>query len=115
VIVQLSPTKIFPEKLSVNVFPAANPAKVPLPLASNAPFANVVNVNVPLSWPPAVTVPGRLILVTKLIPLTMVVRVAVPLNVAPVWLGILTDAEKPKVPLFWGCWQLDWVRLPLPL
>ena len=82
-IVQLSPTEIFPTKLSVIVFPAADPVKVPLPLALNVPSANVVNVNEPVSCPPTVTVPDRLRVVTKLMPATTVVRIAVPLNAAP--------------------------------
>jgi hypothetical protein len=98
VIVQLSPTKVFPKKLSIIVFPVRNPANVPLPLLLNAFPANVMKMNVPLNCPSDVIVPERSILVRRL----RFVKITVPLNVAPVWLGILRDAEKPKNPSFRG-------------
>jgi hypothetical protein len=91
VITQISPTDILPDKFIIIVFPATNPVNVPLPLVLDIP----AKLKLPFSCPPVV-VPERLILVTKL----RVVRIAVPLNVAPVWLGKLKAAEKPRVPLF---------------
>jgi hypothetical protein len=70
-----------------------------------------MKMNVPLNCPSNVIVPERSMLVTRL----RFVKITVPLNVAPVWLGIMRDAEKPKNPLFRGFWQLDCVRLPVPL
>ena len=90
-IIQISPSDALPEKFRIIVFPATNPVNVPLPLVLETP----VKLKLPFSCPP-VAVPERLILVTKL----RVVRIAVPLNVAPVWFGKLKAAENPRVPLF---------------
>lgn len=97
-IVQRSPTKVFPKKFSIIVFPVRNPVNVPLPLLLNASPANVMKMNVPLNCSSDIIVPERSMLVTRL----RFVKITVPPNVAPVLLGILRDAEKPKNPLFRG-------------
>lgn len=103
VIVQLSPTKVLPEKISFTEFPVTNPVNVPLPLALNTPPASVVKVNVPFNCPSVVRVPERVIVIAKF----PVVKIIVLLTFAPVWLKILTEEENPEVSLFRGFWQFD--------
>ncbi len=71
-------------------------------------------MNVPLNCPVEVTVPVMLMFSVKLIPEMMDVNVAEPLKFDPLWLDILTEEEKPKVPLSAGFMQPVSVRLPEP-
>ena len=61
---QVSPTRICPEKLKVAVFPVTCPVKVPSPLATETPLTTVLKVKFPLVCPPGVTVPEKLIWIT---------------------------------------------------